>query len=172
MTSTQRPLHMYAASAIRFKDPFAISKDITPPKNHYSAYDQSRPAWSAQSRYQDGGSPLTPPPEMSSVSQASKPNDFSREHGNHYGDLMPAQQAYRAPVAPYLPQEVANADYGRNGIVSQTNGRTSPVRPAPIEPTTAIQAHRRPSQIAANFQIPKAVNDSGGSLGELAAQVS
>ncbi|KAK4504842.1 hypothetical protein PRZ48_002805 [Zasmidium cellare] len=170
MTSTQRPLSsMYAASAIRFKDPFAVSKDLTPPKNHFTAYDKSR---SAQSRYPDVGSPLTPPPEMNGVSQASKANDFPREHGHHYGDLMPAHQAYRAPVAPYLPQEVTNADFGRHGIVSQPNGRVSPVRQAQAE---AVQPHRRPSQansIAANFQIPRAVNDSGGSLGELAAQIT
>lgn len=81
---------------------------------------------------------------------------------------MPAQQTYRAPVAPYLPQEVTNADFGRNG-------HASPIRQAPTEPANGVQPQRRASQansIATNFQIPKAVNDSGGSLGELAAQVS
>lgn len=175
MTSTHRPLHMYASSAIRFRDPFAISKDLTPPKKQAAAYDQSRPARSAQSRYPGVASPLTPPPEMSGVHQLPQPNNYPRDHGHHYGDLMPAQQACRAAVAPYLPQEATTTDFGRSGLVPQPNGHISPVRAAPIEPSTVVPPTRRASHansIAANFQIPRAVNDSGGSLGELAAQVS
>jgi len=116
---------------------------------------------------------------MNSVSQPSKPTSYKREHGQHYGDYMPSQQSYRAPVAPYLPQEVSNADFGRNGISTQAGSRTiSPTQTSrqPIFLDSQSQSQQRKDSqanaIAPSFQIPRSVNDSGGSLSELAAQIT
>ncbi|CAG8668968.1 5421_t:CDS:2, partial [Scutellospora calospora] len=86
---------------------------------------------------------------------------------------MPARSTYRAPVAQYPPY-VASGD---NRVVdSVRSAKVSPgvqSRLPAIE--TANDAHSRAqktndSSIAPSFQIPKSVNDSGGSLSELAAE--
>lgn len=175
MTSTQRPPHMHPDPAIRFRDPFTVSKDLTPPKSFSNAYDSSRSNWYSNARYPDLNRALTPPPEMSGVHQQQQPSRYLKENGYHYNDSLSTQNAYRAPVASYPPQDLSNHGFaGRPAVVSQPASRASPVRQAPAETNGDAQAHRRPSQanaIAANFQVPKSVNDSGGSLAELAAQV-
>jgi hypothetical protein len=162
---------MYAESVVHFRDPF-LSRD---------AYDSPpRGSWHSYPPYPDFVRALTPPPEMSGVTETSKPSYYQQEHGHHLGDYMPSQQSYRAPVAPYHPQELSYGDFGRNGIATQPNSRTiSPVfqaRQTTVDDSHLQQAHRRresqASAIAPSFQIPKSVNDSGGSLSELAAQVS
>ena len=170
MTSILPPLHMYAASSIHFRDPF-VSRE---------AYeDHSRGRWHSYPQYADFNRALTPPPEMSSLADTSKSTYYQQEHGQHYDDYLPKQQAYRAPVAPYLPQDVTNADFGRNGVATQPGSRTmSPAlqsRQATVDDSQQQIHQRRASQanaIAPSFQIPKSVNDSGGSLSELAAEVS
>lgn len=170
MTNTLPPLHMYAGSATHFRDPFA-SKDFY---NH-----RSRASWNSYPSELDLNRALTPPPEMSNATYTSKPVYYQQEHGHHYGDHMPAQQAYRAPVAPYLPQETSNTTYGRYDRTTRPSSRAvSPVlhpRQAAVSDYMHQQQQRCGSQadaIAPVFQIPKTVNDSGGSLSELAAQVS
>lgn len=162
MTSILPPLHMYAPSAIHFRDPFA-SQD--------SYQDRPRPSWTSQPQYPDFTRAFTPPPEMNGVSHA-KAGYYQQEHGHHYGDYLPDQQAYTAPVAPHMPQELS---HGQNGRRTQVSGRTSPA-PVVRQPVAGdgYAQSRRTSQanaIAPSFQIPKSVNDSGGSLSELAAQV-
>lgn len=163
---------MYAPAAIRFTDPFG-SKDTAETWSSRSAGYPFLPPT-------DFNRALTPPPEMSGVSatQSWKPGYHSQEHVHHYGDYVPSRQASRAPVGPSLPQEVNNADFGRNGVVTQPSSRTiSPVftsRQTTMD-DTQVSSHQRQSSrtssIAPSFQIPKSVNDSGGSLAELAAQV-
>lgn len=165
---------MYADAAIRFRDPF-VSKD---------AYEPTfKGSWPSYPQHSDFNRALTPPPEMNDVSHASKYPYYEQEHGDRYRPYMPAQQAQRAHVAPYVPQEVSNADFGRNGVATQPNSRTiSPVQHSRQSQYNESQ-HYEPQQthqkrdsqanaIASQFQIPKSVNDSGGSLSELAAQVS
>ena len=75
-----------------------------------------------------------------------------------------------------MHQELGQTDFGR-GYATQPSSRTmSPVQQArshTVDDHTR-QHNSRASQanaIAPSFQIPRSVNDSGGSLSELAAQV-
>jgi hypothetical protein len=150
---------MHADNSIYFRDPFA----------HDS---HSRGSWPTNPPYVDLVRQLTPPPEMS-----SKPGYYPQEHGQRYGNHVASQQLHRAP---FVPQEHPGADYSRNGVATQPNSRTmSPVfqpRQTTVDDSQLQHGHRRKesqaSAIAPSFQIPKSVNDSGGSLSELAAQVS
>lgn len=167
MTSTSPPHHMYAGYDTHFRDPFG-SKD-------FYGY-QSRANWYSCSPYPDFNRALTPPPDMNGVSQPSKPNYHQQEYGHHYSSYMPNQQSHRAP---YQPQEVSNSEFGRNGIVTQPSSRNLSPKPtsrlAVYDDAPQVSQQRRASQanaIAPSFQIPKSVNDSGGSLSELAAEVS
>ncbi len=162
---------MYAESAwIQFRDPFL-------PRDAYDSH--SRGSWHSCPSYPDLVRALTPPPEMSGATETSKPSYYQQEHGQHHGDYMHSQRSYRAPVAPYA-QELSNGDFGRNGVATQPSSRTiSPVfqaRQTTVDDSHLQQANRRresqASAIAPSFQIQKSVNDSGGSLSELAAQVS
>ena len=164
---------MYANSTIHFRDPFKSRAETLDSRQAY--HDHYRASWNLHAFNQS----LTPPPEMNGA-HTSKATKYQQEHagGAHYGDYMPGQQAFRAPVAPYLPQEVSNAEFGRHGLASHTySRRTSPTPPlyypglaAPSDPQqrTSSQAN----VIAPSFQIPKSVNESGGSLSELAAEIT
>lgn len=161
---------MYVNPAIRFRDPFS-SKDSATHNSH-----RSSPGWSSRHHYPDINRVLTPPPEMNNAPSAA-PNSSQnvRVYGHGYTDYMPAQNAYRAPTTAYAPQEPPSRVHGRNGYASSDNSRASPVRHVAIESNMSQAQQRRPSHhdaIATNFQIPRSVNDSGGSLSELAAQVS
>lgn len=89
----------------------------------------------------------TPAGPMSEVRSAYKPDYHQQEHAHQHSEHM---NTYRSHAAP---------QFMAHGDVRQHNVQSSPVR------------ERKPSAIATNFQIPRAVNDSGGSLAELAAQV-
>ena len=168
-TTLLPPLQMHADNTIHFRDPF-VSQDT---------YQRSWHSYPPNA-YADFVRALTPPPEMNGPTYTSKPGYYQQENGGHFGDYMPAQQSYRAPVAPYLPPEISSTDFGRNGVATQPNSRTmSPVfyaRQTTVDDSQLQNNHRRrepqASAIAPSFQIPKTVNDSGGSLSELAAQVS
>ncbi|CAK4032095.1 Meiotically up-regulated gene 80 [Lecanosticta acicola] len=181
MTSTQRPPHMYPGSAIRFRDPFVVSKDLTPPKLTSASHDPARTYWYSNSRCKDVNRALTPPPEMSGVQQQQQqqqpqPSRYANDHGYRHAEHIPAQQSYGAHGASYQPQDViTNHISSRQVTTTQSNGRASPVRQVLAETSGDALAHGRPSQanaIAANFQVPRSVNDSGGSLAELAAQIT
>lgn len=155
---------MYVDTAIRFRDPFVSSKDC--PASHIHAYDRSRDSWASHARAHDLNRALTPPPEMSGV-HSSRPMSFQAgDCSQNHLDLSRSKPAYRAPTNSYQASEVS---------IPHGNGRASPQQ-GPIEPAIDSSQQRRGSQyhnaIAANFQIPRSVNDSGGSLSELAAQVS
>jgi hypothetical protein len=172
MTTPLRPVHMYEPTTIHFTNPFG-SKDIP----------TARPARSGDGSFFPANDfrALTPPPEMSEAgaTHSWKPGyQLPQEHVHHYGDYVPSRQVTRAPVGPYLP-DVTNVDFGRNGITTQPSSRAiSPVftsRQTTMD-DSQIASHQRQSSrtssIAPSFQIPKSVNDSGGSLAELAAEVS
>ncbi|KXT12343.1 hypothetical protein AC579_7638 [Pseudocercospora musae] len=172
MIDTTPSLHMYANSAIRFRDPFVSSKDQPPPASLH-AYEQSRSNWTSQGPRPDFNRVLTPPPEMNST---RKPNYYAKEYGQHYPEYA-TQAAYKASAPSYLPHEIHSSEHGRNHAVAHgpSNARTSPARQAAVEASHDLTQQSRPSQhnvIAANFQIPRTVNNSGGSLSELAAQIT
>lgn len=147
---------MYVNTASRFRDLFVSSKDCGPSLRYYAR------------------SALTPPPEMTGV-QSVRPSFHAGQYSQQRVDFVNGKPAYRASLAPYHSQE-ASCAYSRNATAtSHKNGRTSPPKQAPVEPSTDPSQQRRGSQyhnaIATNFQIPRSVNNSGGSLSELAAQV-
>jgi hypothetical protein len=163
MTSLLPPLPMYAATAIQFTNPFA-------PRDSFD--HAARANW--HSFPQDFARALTPPPEMNSVSHSSKGGYYRKEQAHHYGDHLPAQYGYR-PAASYRQYEPATAVNYRNGVASQPRSRTMSPIPGPQQPVFDDPTSRSGSQasaIAPSFQIPKSVNDSGGSLSELAAQIT
>lgn len=159
---------MYADSSIHFRDPF-VSRDT------YD--DTSKGSWPS-SRYADLIRALTPPPEMRGLPQNSKPGYFQQELGSHYSSYHDQQQTFKDSGPSYIPPELPNANLGCNGISTQPSSRNvSPIlQSRQFTVADSQQAHqRRQSQanaIAPSFQIPKSVNNSGGSLSELAAQVS
>jgi len=165
---------MYAnAAAIQFRDPFAARDSSINREPH--SWGQSRANWASYTSSQNLNRALTPPPDMNNVSHASQ-HVSHQEHGqHHYNSHMPAHSTYRAPVAQYPPY-AASGD--NRAVDSVRSGKVSPSvqsRLPAIEP--ANDAHSRAlkpndNSIAPSFQIPKSVNDSGGSLSELAAEVS
>ncbi|KAI7301520.1 hypothetical protein KC315_g16594 [Hortaea werneckii] len=161
MTSIHQPLPMYASSAIQFRNPFA--------SNH--AFPD-RPSWS--SRHSDFNRAPTPPSEMAQPSFAPQQAYYQQERGPHYRtNYQPPQSCRSQPAHQYNLSQAPR----QPGIDSQANSR--PISPAqgprqPIFNDPGAQT-RRASQtnaIAPSFQIPRSVNDSGGSLAELAAQIT
>lgn len=164
---------MYAPTAIRFIDPFALPKDCSHPLQDHK---HSRDIWTVQAPHQDINQFLTPPPEMAGV-ESARPSFHATDYSQQHVDYVNGKPAYRASLAPYqCPDGFSDHNRNRTTITSYNNARTSPPKSAPIEPSIDQSQQRRGSQyhnaIASNFQIPRSVNESGGSLSELAAQVS
>lgn len=159
---------MYANAAIQFRDPFA-ARDSTINRQPHT-YGQSRANWASFSSNQDLNRALTPPSDMNSVSHASQ-HAGRQEHGQHYNSHMSAHSTYRAPVASYASYQPSGNSNAAESKVSPTMQTRQPAL------DSANDSQSRPykpnnNAIAPSFQIPKSVNDSGGSLSELAAEVS
>ncbi|KAK4539495.1 hypothetical protein LTR36_010893 [Oleoguttula mirabilis] len=156
MTSTLPPHHMYVT-----REP---------------SHDRAGANWSTYSQRLNFDRALTPPPEMNGASHATKPAYYQQEYKQHY-EGHHHQQVYRAPVAPHHAQDGVNGTLGRSGANTQTSSRTmSPVsgprQPIFDEPLVPSRRGSQANAIAPGFQIPRSVNDSGGSLSELAAQIT
>lgn len=172
-SSSSNLAQMYVDSAVRFRDPFFPShKGCAAPRD----YQQAQHHWPMSSSHRDFDQALTPPPEMLGPQQTARSafHANAKDHGQQHASHLQAQQIYRQPVTSHSTQETSNTDYGRSAVAF---GKTrSPARAAPYDATHGSSQQRRGSQhqnaIASNFQIPREVNDSGGSLSELAAQVS
>lgn len=163
---------MYANASIQFRDPFA-ARDSTINRQPHN-YASSRANWAPYSNNsQDLSRALTPPPDMNNVSHAT--HVTHQEHGQRYNNHMSTQSAYnRAPLAQYPSYEPSS----NNHVAESRDAKVSPAtqtRVAALD--SAVETHSRVHKpnhnaIAPSFQIPKSVNDSGGSLSELAAEVS
>lgn len=168
---------MYPPSEILFRNPFLTTGG--PSHASHSAYNRQGydfdiPSPSSRSNSKNSfhdRRPPTPPPEMNTVAQ---PVQHSRH--NYYGDRSAAplkyepsqikydsvsynhEQAYRNPQ-PQPKQEVTSqpASRPRSPVFQQDP-------PAPSKGSTM-------NAIAPSLQIPRSVNNSQGSLSELAAQV-
>jgi hypothetical protein len=169
ITSIHPPHPMYANAAIQFRDPFA-ARDSTINRQPHN-YAASRANWASYTPSQDLSRALTPPPDMNTVGHVAQ---HVTHHEQRYNSHMPAHSAYRAPVAQYPPYEPSGesrtAD-SRDAKVSPTSQARLPALDSAIE-TQSRQHKPNHNAIAPSFQIPKSVNDSGGSLSELAAEVS
>lgn len=133
--------------------------------------------WPSSSIPSDFLSPLTPPPEMNGMPEAAHPGYYQQqENGLGTAGYPSGVDAYRLPPTSSFPREVSNADFGRHSRHPSRN--VSPFQqhrqPAIDDTQTHLHQKRAPrtDTIAPSFQVPKTVNDSGGSLSELAAQVS
>ncbi|KAM0700563.1 hypothetical protein Q7P35_012284 [Cladosporium inversicolor] len=162
---------MYANAAIQFRDPFA-ARDSTINRQPHN-YASSRANWTSYTNTQDLNRSLTPPPDMNNVSHAPQHvahQDYSQRYNNH----MSSHSTYRAPLANYPSHEPSTA----NHVVESRDAKVSPTtqtRASALD--SAIETHSRVHKpnhtaIAPSFQIPKSVNDSGGSLSELAAEIT
>jgi hypothetical protein len=163
---------MYANAAIQFRDPFAARDSTLNRQPHH--YGSSRANWAAYTSNQDPGRALTPPPDMNNATHAAQ-HITHQEHGQRYNSNMSTHSAYRAPVAHYPSSYDASGDNraaaSRDAKVSPTTQTRLPALDSAVE--TQSRSHKpNHSAIAPSFQIPKSVNDSGGSLSELAAEVS
>ncbi|KAK3071295.1 hypothetical protein LTR53_008888 [Teratosphaeriaceae sp. CCFEE 6253] len=152
---------MYAASAIPFKDPFS--------------YDRARQSWGLE-RQQDPARALTPPPDMNSIPHNTGPTYYEQERADRYGGHRSAQQAHGAQGS-YPPQTTAHARIDCHSTACQPGVHPGSPNRGPRQPIfeDALTLSRRSSQanaIAPVFQIPRAVNDSGGSLAQLAAEIT
>ena len=162
---------MYANAAIQFRDPFA-ARDSTINRQPHN-YASSRANWAPYSSTQDLNRSLTPPPDMNNVSHATQ-HVAQQDHAQRYNNHMSQHSTYRAPVAQYPSYEPS----GESHVVESRDAKVSPTtqtRASALD--SAIETHSRVHKpnhnaIAPSFQIPKSVNDSGGSLSELAAEVS
>ncbi|KAK0933739.1 hypothetical protein LTR29_014672 [Friedmanniomyces endolithicus] len=169
MTGTREPHQMYTTSAVHFTDPFA------PKVDHHST---ARADWDFTWR-RDLAKSITPPPEMTRPLHNARTAAYQQERGYQYGENMPSQSTCTAPGAsePQYRSQATCHPQSRQGIASRPESRTSsPVRgfrPPVLE--DARGTSRQDSQattIAPSFQIPRTVNDSGGSLAELAAEIT
>lgn len=142
MTSFQLP-QMHASSAVHFNDPLD------------SVYRPPPPSWTATPLHSSFARTLTPPPEM------------KQEHVPHHGHQLSTRHAYYPSVGAHLPQDVVSRSTLDQQAISRPH---SPVR-QPVLEEPSSQRGSYGSIIAPSFQIPRSVNDSGGSLSELAAQV-
>ncbi|KAK3680102.1 hypothetical protein LTR78_000479 [Recurvomyces mirabilis] len=166
MTNIHSQHHIYASS-VQFRDPFA------PKPSH--RHEQASTNWSSYSRPYDLARSLTPPPEMNTVSLTNKPVYHQQEHGTHCRDYAQGLQQFGAASAPYARPDVTHARSHSRGVHTQPSSRTISPVPGPQQPVFESSQSRRGSQvnaIAPSFQIPRSVNDSGGSLSELAAQIT
>ncbi|TKA61152.1 hypothetical protein B0A55_12026 [Friedmanniomyces simplex] len=169
MTGILESHQMYTTSAVHFTDPFA-------PKG--GPHTTERANWGF-AWHQDPARSITPPPEMNRLSHDADPAVYKQERAYQYNDSLPSQQAYRAPGAPGPPYRPQGALHTQdiNGTASQPSSRTiSPIR-GPRQPVfedvrASSQRGSQANAIAPSFQIPRAVNDSGGSLAELAAEIT
>jgi hypothetical protein len=164
---------MSVNAAVHFRDPFASrgSSLHREPHQYLPTVD-----WTSRAYRPDLNRPLTPPPDMTGVTHASHSGNYHQELGRRYNNYDPAQAGYRAPAAHHVP-------YDFPSMRSHTAGtRSHTLSPAPSsyhprqtthEDQPEVQS-RKPSTslIAPSFQIPRTVNSSGGSLSELAAQIT
>ncbi|KAK5119056.1 hypothetical protein LTR62_000267 [Meristemomyces frigidus] len=164
MTNILQPHHMYASSSVLFRDPFAQK----PSQPQLAGTD-----WKFYSRPRAIERSLTPPPEMNNVSYASQAAYRKQEQGTNHADY--GQQHLRAANALHRPQAAAQTHTQRHEFYPQSNRRPISPIPGPQQPVFENSQSRRESQanvIAPALQIPRSVNDSGGSLSELAAQIT
>lgn len=171
-------LSMYPPPGIHFRNPFVDSSTSTSQSfdhsHHKFPLDIQSPAGSAKVSY-PSTKPLTPPPDMHSVASHVQP-----QHTSYYGERSSA-----APIK-YEHRKYDQPTYDHSQSQSQTQVQlpkpdVSAARPpSPIYQPHPVHFTEPPNQkrdshmsaIAPSLQIPRTVNNSQGSIAELAAQVS
>ncbi|KAI4838104.1 hypothetical protein E4T44_08204, partial [Aureobasidium sp. EXF-8845] len=172
-------LSMYPPPGIYFRNPFVDSSTSTSQtfghSHHKYPLDVQSPAGSAQVTF-SSTKPLTPPPDMNSVAahvQQSQQNSY-------YGETPSAVSI------KYEHRKYDQPTYDQNHSQSQSQVQLpkpdvsaarppSPIyQPHPVHfidpPNSKRDSHM--SAIAPSLQIPRSVNNSQGSIAELAAQIT
>ncbi|KAH0359497.1 hypothetical protein KCU65_g9930, partial [Aureobasidium melanogenum] len=171
-------LSMYPPPGIHFRNPFVDSSTSTSQSfdhsHHKFPLDIQSPAGSTKVTH-PSTKPLTPPPDMHSVASHVHP-----QHNSYYGERSSA-----APIK-YEHRKYDQPTYDHNHSQSQTQVQLpkpdvsaarppSPVyQPHPVHFTEPLNQKRdsHTSAIAPSLQIPRTVNNSQGSIAELAAQIT
>jgi len=174
MTSVVSAVHMYNHSSLDRRHSF---KGSSPPYVHDPSMTSAWPAYPLY--HSDFTRALTPPPDMNGVHPPlSRSTAHPYDHGSHYADYM-STALHAGPASSTAIREYPHADTARREAPARFYSRSSPARRPSMDAssdTQSISQSRRGSQasnsIAPNFQIPRSVNDSGGSLSELAAQIT
>jgi hypothetical protein len=168
---------MYPPPGIHFRNPFVDSSASTSQsfdhRHHSFSLDIQSPAGSARVPY-PSTKPLTPPPDMHSVAAHVQP-----QHSSYYGERSSA-----APIK-YEHRKYDQSTYDHNQSQSQNQVQlpkpdVSARPPSPVYQPHPVHFIEPPNQkrdshmsaIAPSLQIPRSVNNSQGSIAELAAQVS
>lgn len=171
MLKSLPPQSMYPSSAIHFRNPF------TGPSHSHTQHKYNLNIPSPSSGHHkipvSSYRPLTPPPDMNSVA----PN-VQRQPYSYY-----AADRSAAPVK-YEPSQIKHeqANQSQHQIFSNAQPKSEVIPQSASRPLSPVftqnpntTTSRRESQlnsIAPSLQIPRTVNNSKGSLAELAAQVS
>lgn len=164
------PQPMYPPSGIHFRNPFS---EPSRAQSHVK-YDFDIP--SPSSGYNripfSFRRPLTPPPDMNTVVSSIRPSQHSCYEDKTATPVKyeTGQQLKHDPVAYNQAQVFNHVQPKQEAVPRPTSRPRSPVFTQ--NPNTAPS--RRSSQvstIAPSLQIPRSVNNSQGSLAELAAQV-
>ncbi|KAI4826321.1 hypothetical protein E4T45_10347, partial [Aureobasidium sp. EXF-8846] len=171
-------LSMYPPPGIYFRNPFVDSSTSTSQtfghSHHKYPLDVQSPTGSAQVTF-SSTKPLTPPPDMNSVAAHVQP-----QHNSYYGETPSA-----VPIK-YEHRKYDQPTYDQNHSQSQSQVQLpkpdvsaarppSPIyQPHPVHfidpPNSKRDSHM--SAIAPSLQIPRSVNNSQGSIAELAAQIT
>jgi hypothetical protein len=172
-------LSMYPPPGIYFRNPFVDSSTSTSQtfghSHHKFPLDVQSPAGSAQVTF-TSTKPLTPPPDMNSVAAQVQP-----QHSSYYGETPSAvpikyeHRKYDQPAAYDQSQSHSQSQVQLPKPDVSAARPPSPVyQPHPVHfidpPNSKRDSHM--SAIAPSLQIPRSVNNSQGSIAELAAQVS
>lgn len=168
MLNSLPPQSMYPPSDIHFRNPF---KESSRPQSHYN-YGVHVP--SPSPGYSNKISlpfhkPLTPPPEMNSVAQNVQLRQYSY-YNDRSATKYEAEQSKHEPATCRQNQVNNNAQPKQEASSRPVSRPRSPVFTQNPNPG-ASRADCQVNSIAPSLQIPRSVNNSQGSLAELAAQV-
>lgn len=170
---------MYPPSGISFRNPF-LTTGVPSHASHYSpsinnpGYDLDIPSPSSRSNSKVSSHarrPPTPPPDMNTVAQ-----QVQHSRHSYYGDRSAASLKYEPSQIKYEPVQYNHEQSHRN---TQTQPKQEVTSQPANRPRSPVFQQDAPAQvkgsnmnaIAPSLQIPRSVNNSQGSLSELAAQV-
>ncbi|KAI5203115.1 hypothetical protein E4T39_04414 [Aureobasidium subglaciale] len=171
-------LSVYPPPGIPFRNPFVDASASTSQNFSHSHFkldlDIQSPAGSAKVTFPTN-KPLTPPPDMNSVASHVQP-----QHSSYYAErpsATPVKYEHRKYDQPTYDQSHGhslNQVHLPKPDVSAARPPSPIYQPHPVHfidpPTNKRDSHM--SAIAPSLQIPRSVNNSQGSIAELAAQIT
>lgn len=162
---------MCTATAIQFRNPFVAGGHSH--SAHYHYYEDLSIDSPLTKAHYPVKRPLTPPLDMNTVApyQASQ----YQEHGNRYGEGVATARYQASSNTMYQDsRNTHTVKYEQKPSAPASSRPRSPVSQSSTHQPVNSARQRKASQthaIAPSLQIPRSVNNSQGSLSELAAQV-